>query len=330
MRLFLSLLVVAGCVDASDEPTAPNQLDGKSDDGGPLWAGLTSITLERWTPDLCNNGANALGENPVSYDSWARQRAGIRNICFEVWKPGVTDRDYADYWKDLDVQVHYRYGGSGAYHMAYVPSIDRRGNNRRFAFALDTSLDPFASIEAPSIPALAKKAPIQIVREGDGYVSLAVDLELYFTVNGRVLKPSAQKNFTIHYLGDVYLPKLAPNPTGLVITTNVTCESGAAKFGSGAGYFVADIRKSSAITTLAAGLDGSWYYPGPVGMTASVLSLSPSEQKQVTGQMLPSWTSSGGMRFMPDGTQMRVELDVYDKAAAATKTVSATFTGCTL
>src|ERR1043165_4490390 len=133
MRSLCLALALAGCVDEapSSEPTEPNQLrgDDKADGGGPLWAGLTSITFERYTQDPCDYpNPHAFGDDPAHYDEWVRERAAFRNICFEVWSPGVTDWDNPDFWKQLDVQAYYRYGHAGAFKMAYVPSIDRRGN----------------------------------------------------------------------------------------------------------------------------------------------------------------------------------------------------------
>ena len=140
ISLLLATAVAGGCAATtpSQAPSSPNQLqsDGKADGSRRSWAGLVSITFERYAHDPCDNGAHALGDDAVVYDEWARQRAGVRNICFEVWSPGVTDTDNPDYWKLLDVQVHYRFG-DGDWQTAYVPSIDRRGNNRRYAWSLD-------------------------------------------------------------------------------------------------------------------------------------------------------------------------------------------------
>jgi hypothetical protein len=326
-HLALLAVLVAGCVDAEEgaAPGAPNLLesDDKADDAGPLWAGLTSITIERYVPDPCNDGRNAFGDEPYVYGSWARERAGIRNICFEVWKPGVTDWDNPDFWQQLDVQVHYRHGTTGPFQSAYVSSNGRRGNNRRYAWSLEYQLDP--TVYTPSLPQV--KAPFRILSESNGWALIEADMEVYFTVNGRALKSPSARPYVIRYQGYVRTPSLAPNPNGYVLHDIVTCEGGAVRFGSGAGYFAADIDHAKA-APLAAGLDGSLIYGVGVARAGTMLQMIYSSQTTVPGQALPSWVDSGGMRIVPDGTSMRVELDVYDRALAAKRTLTATFGGC--
>lgn len=324
MRSLCLLLALTACVDeaASVEPTAPNQLrdDGKADGGDPLWAGLTSVTLERYAADPCNDGRRALGDEPIHYDSWVRQRAGVRTICFEVWSPGVTDWDNPDFWKQLDVQVHWRFG-TGAYQHAYVPSNGRRYNNRRYQWSLDWSLDPF--VWASTVPAV--QVPIAITGEGDDWVGVTADMEVYFTVNGRVLNAPANKPFVVRYYQTLRKPALAANDAGYVLHDIVTCDG--ARFGSGAGYFVADVRAPSAIATLGAGADGSLIYGVPLARGTDILSFTYGSQVPAPGQALPGFSDGGGMRIVPAGSTMRVELDVYDRAAGK-KTLTSTFTGC--
>lgn len=332
MRPTLALLAACfavGCVDAGteSEPTAPNQLrgDDKSDDSSPLWAGLTSVTIERYASDPCNDGRNALGDAPLEYGDWARQRATVRNICFEVWSPGVTDWDNPDYWQQLDVQVHYRYGSTGEFQWKHVNSIDRRGNNRRYAFALEFSLDP--TVYAASVAAI--KAPIEILSESGEWARVAANLELYFTVNGRVLNAPSNKPFTVRYTNYARIPHLAPNPNGFVLHDIVTCGNGAARFGSGAGYFVADIRDAAAIATLGAGINGSWIYGAPTALSApDLLSFTYSSQMPSTGEALPGFGDHGSVKITPSGSTMRVEMPIYDRALGRSRQVSHTFTGC--
>jgi hypothetical protein len=331
MRSLAILLVLAGCVDLTGggPPSAPNQLasDGKADDGTPLWAGLTSVTFERYAADPCDDGAHALGDDPVVYDEWVRERAELRNLCFEVWSPGITDTDNPDYWKLLDVQVHYRFG-NGAWQTQYVPSIDRRGNNRRYAWSIDWSLDPLAN--AASLVAVG--APLTIVSEGDGYATVSKDLEVYFTVNGRELKSASGHSFTVRYEGEAREPSLAPNPAGYVLHADVSCQGGALVMGSGAGFFAVDIRDPAAIATLGAGLDGSMIYGTPVAVSGApgsqVLSGTFSSESTDAGASLPSYRDPGGTRIYPDGTSMHVEVDAYDRATGAIRTLATTFTGC--
>ncbi|HEY5935067.1 MAG TPA: hypothetical protein VIU61_10540 [Kofleriaceae bacterium] len=306
-------------------PTAPNQLSGDDKaDGGPLWAGLTSVTLERWVADPCNDGRRELGDAPVIYDTWARQRAAIRNICFEVWKPGVTDTDNPDYWRLLDVQVHFRHGSSGPFEMAYVNSIDRRGNNRRYAWALEIQHDPTAYVA--SLPQMT--APFRILSESGDWAFVESDLEFYFTVNGRKLETPSGNRFVIRYQEYLRTPKLPHSETGYVLHDIVTCEQGAVRFGSGAGFFAADIRSPAAVAALGAGADGSLIYGSPVASNGTLLSMTYGTQVAVPGEALPGFVDAGGLRIEPQGSTMRVELDVYDRALAVTRQLSATLTGC--
>jgi len=84
MRSLAVLFLLVGCVDqAGGEPTAANQLqtDDKADGGMVLWAGLTSVTLERYAQDPCDNGQHALGDAPIGYDEWvARARRGSQRV----------------------------------------------------------------------------------------------------------------------------------------------------------------------------------------------------------------------------------------------------------
>ncbi|HLL25593.1 MAG TPA: hypothetical protein VK427_25830 [Kofleriaceae bacterium] len=323
------MLLFAGCVEGTEDtsPTAPDLLveddESKADEAGPLWAGLPSITLERWVADPCNNGQNALGNAPVLYDSWVRERAGIRNICFEVWKPGVTDWDNPNFWRELDVQVHYRYGASGSYKNAFVPSNGRRGNNRRYAWSLAYDLDPTRF--APSLASL--KVPFRIVSEQPDWATIEADMQVHFTVNRRKLEAPSGGNYTVRYQAQLRTPRLAPNPSGYVLSDIVTCEGGSVRFGSGAGYFAANLNHAKA-APLAAGLDGSLIYGVGVAKSGAAVQLTYLSQTPVPGQALPGFSDINGLRITPSGTNMKVELDAYDRALGKTRVVSATFAGC--
>jgi hypothetical protein len=327
MRLALVVLLAACATDpVSTEPSSQNLLDeggGKADDTTVLWAGLTSITIERNADDPCNNGYSALGTEPRIYDDWARQRAAVRNVCFEVWSPGITDWDNPDFWQQLDVQVHYRYGTTGAFEQAYVDSNGRRGNNRRYAFPLTYGLDPLTNV-----PSLAQmRAPFRILSEQNGYALVEADLQVYFTVNGRKLTPAPEALYTIRYQGQVRVPTLAPNPAGYVLHDIVTCESGAVRFGSGAGFFAADMNHAKA-APLAVGLDGSLIYGVGVAKTGGMVQLTYAQQNTVPGQALPGFSDGSGLRITPSGSTMTVAIDAYNRATGAKQVVTATFAGC--
>ncbi len=324
MRSLLACLLLVGCVDdASEMPTDPNQLrgDDKSDGGAPLWAGLTSVTLERYSSDPCGNG-RSLGDDPIHYDDWVRQRAGVRNICFQVWSPGITDWDNPDFWKQLDVQVHVRFG-DGEWQHRYVDSVGRSGNNRRYAWSIDYALDPLSF--AWSIGGI--KVPFTIESETESYARVAADMQVYFTVNGRVLNAPSDRSFVVRYEGQARKPSLAVSETGYVLHDIVTCADGS-RFGSGAGFFAADIRSPAAIADLGAGLDGSMIYGVPTMRASSVLSFTYGSQIPFAGESLPGFSDSGGVRIVPDGTSMRVELSAYDRALGRVRALTTTVGGC--
>lgn len=329
MRSLLLALALVGCVDDSvtTSPTSPNLLrdDGKADDGMVLWAGLTSQAFTRYAPDPCNDGRTELVE-VVHYDDYVRQRATIRNVCFEVWSPGVTDWDNPEFWRQLDVQVHYRFG-TGAYQHAYVNSIDRRGNNRRYAWSVGFGFDPFG--HSTSLASI--QAPLTILSETDTSAFVQANLDFYFTVNGRVLNTPSNHDFAVEFTGYTSKPTLAPNDAGYVLYDIVTCEGGKVRFGSGAGFFAADIRVPSVVAALGKGLDGSMIYGVPTARATENLSFTYGTQNAVaSGQTLPGFSDNAGLRITPNGTTMKVEIDAYDRALGQTKTLTATVSGCSL
>ena len=163
----------------------------------PGWTGNARAVISRQT---CNGPCEGdlhpvTGE--VVYDTWARQRAAYRAITFEVWKDGVTDHDNAELWKQLDVQVHSRVGGAGAFTSAYVSFERRLGNNARYLTDL-TALDPikgqYAISNVADCPAFPLTAP---AANGGQYVEATV--ELYFTVNGAEVRPEGGGTFKVRY-----------------------------------------------------------------------------------------------------------------------------------
>jgi hypothetical protein len=313
---------------ATSAPTAPNQLTGggKADGDLTLWAGLASYAFERYAADPCDDEQNALGDAPIVWDEWVRERAGTRNLCFQVWSPGITDTDDPSYWKELDVEVHYRFG-TGAWTTAYVPMLDHQGHNLRYAWSMDWSLDPLAN--AASLVAIG--APLTILSEQNGSAQIAKDLQVYFTVNGETLEaPSGP--FDVRFEGAVTEPSLAASPNGLVLDRSASCAGGNLVMGSGAGYFAVDIRDQAAIALLGAGLDGSLIYGTAFGETgavgAQILSGTVASETLDPGQTMYSYRDRGGTRIYPLDGVMHVEVDVYDRAAGTVRTLATTVGDC--
>ncbi len=154
----------------------------------PGWLGNARYAIERQT---CDGRACDASLRPVPpaivYESWARQRAAVRVITFEVWKEGVTDRENPDLWRQLDVQVHARLQGTTTFTTSYV-ALDRRvGNDARYAIDL-AKLDPIPGFAVADTAEKCPAVPLRLPPElNGGYVEATV--ELYATVNGVELRP---------------------------------------------------------------------------------------------------------------------------------------------
>lgn len=155
-----------------------------ADPRSPGWIGNGMFVIARET---CNGVACDRDRHPITerwtYETWARQRAAIRTLSFEVWKEGVTDRDNPDLWRQLDVRMYYRFGSTGAFQMRYVAFETRTGNNARYAVPL-TAIDPL-----PDFPALTACPPVPLAPTPDGTL-VSTLLEYYFTVNGVEYRPA--------------------------------------------------------------------------------------------------------------------------------------------
>ncbi len=144
----------------------------------------------------CNNGGpcdadRAALSKGFHYDTWARQRAAIRNIYFDIWKEGVTDFDNANLWQQLDVEVHSRVVGEAAFTTRYVAFDHRVGHDARFVVPM-ASLDPLGGGPNGSSIASAADCPTFATTlsgpPGSQYID--ADVEMYFTVNGSELRPT--------------------------------------------------------------------------------------------------------------------------------------------
>lgn len=181
-----------GC-DAYDSAYGQNyHLQAVVSANAPGWVGDAQYVTSRAT---CNNGGPCASDfHPLdggfTYDTFVRSQTAIRRAYFETWKQGVTDFDNANLWKELDVEVHSRVGGSGAFTTAYVSFDERDGNNARYAVQL-ASLDPLPG--GPSGSAIQNKADcptFPVTYEGPvGADYIDADLQFYFTVNGTELRP---------------------------------------------------------------------------------------------------------------------------------------------
>ncbi|HVY49362.1 MAG TPA: DUF6209 family protein [Minicystis sp.] len=146
---------------------------------GPGWIGNDAFVISR---AACDGGACDADRKPLaqgfSYDTWARQRAAIAGVYFDVWQEGVTDWDDPDLWRELDVEVHYRFADADPFTTAYVDFDERVNHDARYAWPLH-GVDPFAAPGCPDVP---------MTPTSDGqYVTTT--MQFYFTVNGVALRP---------------------------------------------------------------------------------------------------------------------------------------------
>lgn len=160
----------------------------------PQWVGNASTLLTRDTSgDICGGTPAQQG---FTFDTWTRQRAAYTNLCFEVYEPGMTDRDDPDLWQKLDVSLRWRGEGQTAWQTRPI-NFDRRvGNNARYAMSW-RELDPFRPYHCPEIP--TSPTPDNMYVQGR--------LEYIVVVNGFELRPvpgAAYSGTFIDYASDAW------------------------------------------------------------------------------------------------------------------------------
>lgn len=165
-----------------------------ADPRAPGWMGNAASVINRMTCDggPCDSSRVAL-ENGWTYGTYARQRAAIRAIYFDVWKAGVTDFDNANLWADLDVQVHYRWRSTGAFQTRYVRFFRRVGNDARYELPM-AEIDPLAGPYTRTDPSQCPDADLRVSGDPSG-AYVAANVEYYFTVNGVALRRTDGVNF---------------------------------------------------------------------------------------------------------------------------------------
>jgi hypothetical protein len=157
----------------------------------PGWIGNGAYVIDRMTCNgPCDHHRRSL-EDGWRYDTYARQRAAIRAIYFDVWKEGVTDFDNHDLWRQLDVQVHYRARENAPFTSRYVSFFRRSGNDARYELPM-AEIDPLAGAYARTDPSQCPAADLTPAPDGV-YVSATV--EYYFTVNGAIFRRADGTNF---------------------------------------------------------------------------------------------------------------------------------------
>ncbi len=154
----------------------------------PAWLGNTAVNISREPSE------RPRASETFSFDTWARQRAGKTTFNFEVWAPGTTDRHNPDLWRDLDVQVHYRYAGQTDWKKDHVNNDGRSGNNAHYALDL-RRYDPWSS-QGVSTGRPNPSIPVSEEKNAEGrVVAHRAKLEFFFTVNGSELRAPSGKPF---------------------------------------------------------------------------------------------------------------------------------------
>jgi len=157
------------------------------DPRAPGWIGNEASVINRMT---CDGGPCDASRVPLergfTHGTYARQRAAIRGIYFDVWKEGVTDWDNPELWQDLDVQVHARARAGAPFSTQYVSFWRRSGNDARYGLPM-AAIDPLAGPYTRTDRSQCPDADLTLSEDpGSAYVRATV--EFYFTVNGVALR----------------------------------------------------------------------------------------------------------------------------------------------
>jgi len=183
--------LTAGCAAPTEAMSSEASLSTET------WIGHVSYALDRASCGGVCDGALRAVPDEILYDTWARQRASVRVVAFEVWREGVTDWDNPERWRQLDVQVHARTVGEPTFRTRHVPFDKRLGNNARYVVDL-VALDPIPGTYAPT---RIDECPTGHLAPSGEHVDAVV--ELYFTVNGVEKRPAGPASvYRVRYQND--------------------------------------------------------------------------------------------------------------------------------
>ena len=167
----------------------------------PDWMGNVTATLSRGGSRRCD-GALAFGSS-LAFGTWARQRAALTDLCFEVYEPGVTNVENPKLWRELDAQVEVRFGSAPPQTM-HVPFVDRVGNNARYAVDL-RAFDPF--MWGRCTEGLVTET---VVENGNAMVQATASVVV--RVNGRALRPDGGAAYRVVYSDYANAPRVSCAP----------------------------------------------------------------------------------------------------------------------
>lgn len=161
------------------------------------WIGNGARVIDRWT---CNDGgpcdaSRVSLENEFTFGTWARQRAFVAGLYFDVWEEGVTDFQNPNLWQQVDAQVHFRFSGQEAFTSRYVHFSKYVGNDARYELRLRT-IDPFFAMPSVVSEEACPAADLTVTADGQ-YVS--TDVEYYFSADGVELRAEDGGHFVGHF-----------------------------------------------------------------------------------------------------------------------------------
>ncbi len=163
----------------------------------PTWVGNATSVVSRYTcgatAEPCPADYRPLADGVV-FGTWARQRATIANLYFEAWEAGLTDWDNPELWRELDVQLHYRFGATAPFESVYVDFERRTDSNARYAVRL-RDLDPLRGNTVVD-PASCPSVPLSVTEDG-AYV--VTEAELYITINDVELRPAEGALYRVRF-----------------------------------------------------------------------------------------------------------------------------------
>lgn len=155
--------------------------------GAPPWLGNGRVVIARGP---CGAGcATPPLEGGFNFDTWARTRADITRLHFEVYEQGVTDFDNPELARSLDVQLYSRVGSSGPFTASSISCDSRSGDNALYAIDL-RSLDPLGGVRGGALTSTADCPTFPTSFSADGQYVQA-DFQYFVRANGVDLRPGA-------------------------------------------------------------------------------------------------------------------------------------------
>jgi hypothetical protein len=165
----------------------------------PDWLGDVTATVSRASSRRC--GEPRPWRDDLAYGTWARQRAAITDLCFDVWEPGVTDFDNPALWQQLDARVELRFAGATTASTSYATFVERVGNNARYAVDL-RAFDPF--LWGRCVDGIPLERGIE-----NNQPMVQATAELRVVVNGRPLAHDDRDVFRVVYRDHADAPRVA-------------------------------------------------------------------------------------------------------------------------